>query len=240
MVSDMGRSSFQFKQFIIEQARCGMKVTTDSCLFGAWVASKMDTPNRILDIGAGTGLLSLMLAQDTRASIDAVEIEAECFIQLKENLEASSFSEKIKPIHLDIKEFQNEQEYDVIISNPPFHQDQLQSVNEKVNYARHDEGLTIEELCRIASSLAHESGKIFILLPHYRKIEFQNLINLNGLHIQELITVSHSNKHLPFRVMFMVSKVDCPFHEEEIFIHDENGKYTDRFTGLLQPYYLYL
>lgn len=236
----MGRSIFQFKQFTIEQDRCGMKVTTDSCLFGAWVASKLDNPNRILDIGAGTGLLSLMLAQNTRACIDAVEIETECFQQLQENLKGSSFSGKINPIHVDIKQYQIDQQYDVIISNPPFHQDQLQSVADKINYARHEEGLNVEELSRIASAMTHEKGKIFVLLPYYRKMEFLNLININGLHIEELITVSHSVKHLPFRVMFMISKVDCLLQEEEIFIHDESGKYTDRFADLLRPYYLYL
>ena len=128
----MSNSYFQFKQFIIHQDRCAMKVTTDACLFGAWVAEedkseKIITKN-VLDIGTGTGLLSLMYAQkNSLANIDAIEIDEDAYIQAKENVAASPFAERINIIHDDIKRFTFSKKYDCIISNPPFYEKEIRS-----------------------------------------------------------------------------------------------------------------
>lgn len=235
----MGKSSFQFKQFTIDQDQCAMKVTTDSCLFGAWTAYALHQPNRILDIGAGTGLLSLMLAQSTGANIDAVEIESSCFHQLKENVDRSPFSKRINPIHLDIKDHK-ERGYDMIISNPPFHQHQLISDDKRINYARHEEGLTLEQLFEIATNLMTEKGCLFILLPHYRKTEALDMATSMNWFPTKITTVLHSKEHLPFRTMFMFTKEVCSCLEDDICIYDGQEKYSDVFSKLLHPYYLYL
>jgi tRNA1Val (adenine37-N6)-methyltransferase len=235
----MGRSIFQFKQFAIEQDRCAMKVTTDSCLFGAWTTHQLKRPKKILDIGAGTGLLSLMIAQETDASLDAVEIESSCYHQLKENIGRSPFSERINTFHQDINHH-NQHGYDAIISNPPFHQDQLTSDDKRINYARHEEGLSLEQLFQIASNLINGSGPLFILLPFYRKKNCLELALSMGWFPLKTANVSHSRKHTPFRAMFMFSKEEKQCCEEEIFIHDEGEQYTETFSQLLQPYYLYL
>jgi len=217
-----------------------MKVTTDASLFGAWVARSADTLENILDIGAGTGLLSLMLAQSSSARVHAVEIEKDCFGQLQENICNSPFSKQIDKFHHDIKTFDIGARYDLIISNPPFHQDQLRSGQSNVDLARHDAGLILPELLGICSALIKEKGSIFILLPYYRKNECQNIAEELGWRAVRSATVRHSIKHEPFRVMFQFSQNAAEIHEEEIIIHDDNGHYTTGFADLLRPYYLHL
>ena len=118
----MSNNYFQFKQFTIHQDKCAMKVCTDACLFGAFVANEIQdkTINHILDIGAGTGLLSLMLAQKSNAAIDAVEIDKSTYEQAEENISQSSWKEKITVYNSGIADFYSNYKYDLIISNPPF------------------------------------------------------------------------------------------------------------------------
>src|SRR5262245_3491214 len=130
----MANNYFQFKQFTIHQDRCAMKVTTDSCLFGAWVASRESaarsspgTRRRILDIGGGTGLLALMLAQRTNAFIDSIEIDKDAFQQAEENVKASPWSDRISLYHGDAREFSFQHKYQTIICNPPFYEKELKS-----------------------------------------------------------------------------------------------------------------
>jgi tRNA1Val (adenine37-N6)-methyltransferase len=240
MVNDMGKNSFAFKEFMIHQDRCAMKVTTDACVFGAWVVSKIIDPKRILDIGAGTGLLSLMLAQKTPAFIDAVEVEDQAFLQMKENIENSRFNKNIRPLHADIKYHQINELYDLIISNPPFHQEQLMAESKEINLARHQEGLIFSDLLMIAKKSVLEKGSVFILMPYYREKECCNLVAQLGGTMKRIARVSHSCLHSPFRVMFEIVFEHTNTIEEEIIIHQKDGRYTETFTQLLRPYYLYL
>ncbi len=126
----MANSYFQFKQFTVHQDRCAMKVTTDSCLFGSWIADKIEKEDsaisNCLDIGTGTGLLSLMVAQKNAGiKIEAIEIDNDASSQAKENIASSPFSENINVIHADVKEYVLENKYDIIISNPPFYEKEL-------------------------------------------------------------------------------------------------------------------
>src|SRR5262249_33933395 len=134
----MPNSYFQFKEFTVYQERCVMKVTTDACVFGAWVAQDVTDVQNVLDIGTGTGLLPLMLAQrHPSITIDAIEIDKESFEQAKENVAISPFAEHIQVINDDAKAFSSWKKYDLVISNPPFYEKELASSDHKKNIAHH-------------------------------------------------------------------------------------------------------
>src|SRR5258705_6346666 len=151
----MANSYFKFKQFTIHQDRCAMKVTTDACLFGAWVAIEAgileSEDGSILDIGAGTGLLSLMLAQKTNVSIDSVEIDEAAAKQARENADASPWKERIFVMPGDAKYMAYTlcKNFDIIISNPPFYENELASPDHHKNIAHHDGGLLLDELLQV-------------------------------------------------------------------------------------------
>jgi len=147
----MGNPYFRFKQFMVYQDRCAMKVTTDACLFGAWCAMEIENAKlkikNVLDIGAGTGLLSLMAAQRNRhITIDAVEIENEAAAQAQSNIEASPWRDRIHLYATDIRSFQSLVKYDAIISNPPFYEKEIVSADREKNTAHHSTDLELEQL----------------------------------------------------------------------------------------------
>ena len=248
----MANNYFQFKQFTIHQDRCAMKVTTDGCLFGAWAAekirssansgSKLEIQNA-LDIGSGTGLLSLMIAQQTNTNIDAIEIDKEAYEQGKENIARSSWADKINLIHSDVKEFSGLKQYDAIISNPPFYENELKSASSKKNKAHHDEGLLLEDLLTIIQQNLKSAGEFYLLLPYKRNDEIETCFAKNGLAILHKALVRQSTQHNYFRIM-LAGKYEAnkkgDFDITEIAIRNEKQVYTNEFIQLLKDYYLYL
>jgi len=225
-----------------------MKVTTDACLFGAWVAEedkseKIITKN-VLDIGTGTGLLSLIYAQkNLLAEIDAMEIDQDAYAQAKENAAASSFAERINIIHDDVKRFTFSEKYDCIISNPPFYEKEISSDNEKKNIARHHLGLLFEELLGIIKGNLSSSGTFYLLLPFKRSEEIKKIILKEDLYVSKIVFVKQSTKHNYFRIM-IAGKLSQEDHPEtlieEISIWDDQQQYKKEFKELLKDYYLYL
>ncbi len=244
----MANTYFQFKQFKIDQAHCAMKVTTDACLFGGWVAdilSKINTSDRllkILDIGTGTGLLSLMLAQkESTAQIDAVEIDTETAKQATINFENSIWKDRLRVFTADIRDYslENKQCYDFIISNPPFFDNDLKSDSGKRNLAMHSEALGLDDLLASIKRLLHADGQFAILLPYHRSVSFELMSEANGFYPTEKVLVKQTPKHNPFRVMLLFGNENKIIIEKEITIKDGNI-YTDGFCNLLKDYYLYL
>jgi len=225
-----------------------MKVTTDACLFGAWVAEedkseKIITKN-VLDIGTGTGLLSLIYAQkNSFAEIDAMEIDQDAYAQAKENAAASSFAERINVIHDDVKRFTFSKKYDCIISNPPFYEKEISSDNEKKNIAHHHLGLLFEELLGIIKGNLSSSGTFYLLLPFKRGEEIKKIILKEDLYVSKIVFVKQSTKHNYFRIM-IAGKLSQEDHPEtlieEISIWDDQQQYKKEFKELLKDYYLYL
>ncbi len=258
----MSNSYFQFKQFTIHQDRSAMRVTTDACLFGAWVANeiknarltdtvgqeKLNSENyrnkNVLDIGTGTGLLSLMFAQkNPSATIDAIELDHEAFEQAKENVAASPYVDSINIINDDVKTFSFSRKYDAIISNPPFYENELKSLNEKKNIAHHHSGLLLEELIDIIKMNLIPPGDFYILLPFKRNEEFKKILLKQDLHIKKLVLVRQSTSHGYFRVMIYGGITGSKQSEtliDEISIRDDNKEYTNGFKELLKDYYLNL
>ncbi len=239
----MSNTYFQFKQFTIQQHRCAMKVCTDACLFAAWVSSlikeKNIVANAILDIGAGTGLIALMLAQEIAGKIDAIEIDKEAFEQCKENISESAFNAKINVYHSPIQQFNSpiSNGYDFIISNPPFFEQNLKSKDAARNKALHDDGLNLNELMIAINRLICLTGKFAILLPFFRLDKWEELCKVNGWHIQEKCQVKQTFKHPYFRVMLLMGKQPTIQIKTEITIKEED-EYSNEFQKLLRPYYL--
>jgi tRNA1Val (adenine37-N6)-methyltransferase len=219
-----------------------MKVCTDSCLLGAWVADKIEKkvlqPKNILDIGSGTGLLSLMLAQKSKAPIDAVEINESSFLQTKENFDESKWGKHLQVYHTDIKNWSSPVKYDLIISNPPFFENDMKSENPNKNLAKHHDGLTLNELLQSVNNHLTEEGKLALLLPWHRLGSFKKIAGDNHFYLQEECLVKPTPVHSFFRGLLLFSTQKGNSISKELIIKEKEGNYTKDFEELLKDYYL--
>jgi tRNA1Val (adenine37-N6)-methyltransferase len=239
----MANSYFSFKQFTIHQERSAMKVCTDACILGAWTATKIENNNEvknILDIGTGTGLLSLMLAQKSNARIDAVELNEDAASQAIENIGQSPWSERIQVFNSKIQQFDTANKYDLIISNPPFFEDDLRSDDHKKNDAKHDTALTLQELLNAIKKNLSETGFASILIPYNRTVYFKNIAEIEGLFINEILKIKQSPTHSFFRSVIILAGIKKEYKEEILIINDEQRQYPEAFKALLKDYYLNL
>ena len=240
----MPNNYFRFKEFTIHQDKCSMKVCTDVCLFGAYVAGLISNKkfqiDNCLDIGCGTGLLSLMLIQkNPDAIIDAVEIEANAYEQAKENFSNSKWNDRLKIFHTDVKDFVSEKKYALIISNPPFYENELLSKQKNKNIAKHDEGLTLKDLIKIVKNHLSAIGYFAILLPYNRIKYFEDVAKENNLFVHEKLLIRQTPSHNFFRGVLFFSNDKSDSQTTE-FIIKNNDIYTEAFTVLLRDYYLKL
>ncbi|MEO8820177.1 MAG: methyltransferase [Ginsengibacter sp.] len=219
-----------------------MKVCTDSCLFGAWIAEKIERkeidPKRILDIGTGTGLLSLMIAQKTSAKTDAIEIDENSFQQTKENFMESQWNQNLQVFHGDIKNWILPEKYDLIISNPPFYENDLRSSNQNKNKAKHHDTLTLKELILSIKINLTNDGNFGVLLPFHRIQFFTNLAIQNDFFISDELLVKQTPNHPFFRGILFFGKQKKSFTSKELIIKNNEGNYTEEFNYLLKDYYL--
>ena len=230
----MPNTYFRFRQFTVHQNKAAMKVCTDACLFGAWVADEIRgrQVQRILDIGSGTGLLSLMLAQITESIIDAVEIDENAFQQTSENFTASPWHHRLNVHHCAVQEFNTPFLYDLIICNPPFYENDLRSPDPKKNVARHSTQLSVDELIKNMRRLLAPDGTVALLIPYGRMEEIEGIIKTNQLFVEKKVLVKQTAKHQPFRCMYMLKDVFSHYAERKITVKDED------FNSLLKSYYL--
>jgi tRNA1Val (adenine37-N6)-methyltransferase len=240
----MPNSYFQFKSFTIEQDQCSMKVCTDSCLFGAWVASCIEhnllSPKNILDIGTGTGLLSLMLAQKTDAPVYAVECNANAYTQAKNNCGNSPWNSRLQVFHSDIRNWKPEIKYDLIICNPPFYEDDLLSPDSDKNISKHSTTLSLYELLTIANDLLSNDGHFALLLPWRRSHWFETLSLQQRWYVKQKMLVRQTPLHNYFRTMYLLQKQTALEEKHEMFIKKNNDEYSREFCDLLKDYYLNL
>lgn len=241
----MANTYFQFKQFRIEQDKTAMKVSTDSCLFGAltaeWLRQQGSTDSwHILDIGTGTGLLSLMIAQQCGSEIDAVELDFAAYEQACFNFSQSPWQARIRVLHEDITKLQTGRKYDFILSNPPFYEHDLTTGNREKDLARHDRGLTFEHLIRAIKDKIKGKGVFAILLPFQRVAAFDKLANETGFHCFNNILIQQTPRHGWFRSIRFYSGDHSIAGNSQISIRDSQNNYGERFTELLKPYYLNL
>lgn len=237
---------FRFKKFTVFHDKCAMKVTTDSCVFGAWTAKRIkhisNTDSSMLDIGTGTGLLSLMIAQENPdLFIDAVEIAEAAYLQAKDNIKAVEIQHRIEVFHTDVLHFQLQKQYDFIVCNPPFYENELRSPDMTKNIAHHDRGLLLDELLPLIRSTLASRGQFFLLFPYKRKAEIDSLFIHHGLTITNELLVRPSGEHPYSRVCYQGNLFRGNKQETEtLAVRDTSGAYTQDFITLLKDYYLYL
>ncbi len=234
----MPKHTFTFKQFIIHQEKTAMKVCTDACIFGASIDLK--GYHSILDIGTGTGLLALMLAQRSAATIDAVEIEQNAYEQACFNIENSPFESQISVFHQSIQNFETDKKYDLIISNPPFYQNSLKSSDTKTNKALHNESLNFEELVEAVCRLIDVQGIFYVLLPPFEFEKLMQIAEKKELYLSKKVIIKHSENKPILRVIAAFSfEKPIEISKEILIIHEQDNKtYTSAFKELLKDYYL--
>lgn len=237
----MANTYFQFKQFLINQEKSGMKVTTDGCLFGAWIANQInETSNKqILDIGTGTGLLSLMLAQVTNdTQIDALEINENAFNEATDNFIQSHWSNRLECFHSSLQEFECDTQYDLIICNPPFFANNKKGEKENKNQALHSDHLSVEELIEGISKFLNSAGEAYMLYPEREMNHFILEAEKANLFLNKLTKVRNRKDDQVFRIMGKFSFQKNEIDKGEMIIRENDGTYATEFWSLVEPYYL--
>ena len=233
-------SLFQFKQFSVKQDRCAMKIGTDAVLLGAWCPID-NNPKSVLDIGAGTGILSLMMAQRTNAQqIDAIEIEDEAYEQCVDNFESSVWSETLFCFHAGLDEFvaEPEDEYDLIICNPPFYSENFKSENAARDLARFEDALPFEELIEAADLLLSENGFFVVIIPNKERERFVSLCENVDLYPFKITNVKGTLSTEIKRCLMAFARTKTDFIEEELSIEISRHEYTNDYVDLTKDFYI--
>ncbi|WP_026933385.1 tRNA1(Val) (adenine(37)-N6)-methyltransferase [Christiangramia echinicola] len=240
----MSNQPFKFKHFSIDQDRCAMKIGTDGVLLGAW--SSLDhNPDSILDIGTGTGLISLMLAQRSDAQlIDALEIEENAYEQSVENFEKSDWGDRLFCYHAAFDEFveemQDEEKYDLIISNPPFFSEDYKTGNENRDQARFAEALPLTELIEGASLLLSETGRLDMIIPFSEERNALNIGKNHGLFPYKITRVKGTDSAPIKRSLISFSFSETEPEIDELVLEISRHNYTEEFKALVKDFYLKL
>ena len=234
-------SIFQFKQFAVSQDQCAMKIGTDGVLLGAWVP--IDTsPNSILDIGTGTGIIALMLAQRCDAQqIDALEIDENAYEQAVDNFESSPWSDRLFCFHAGLDEFveEPEDEYDLIVSNPPFYIEDYRPENPQRDIARFQESMPFEDLVEAAALLLSENGIFAVIITFKEEEKFLELAKEYELFPIKITRVKGTHENQIVRSLLAFRRYELSvLSADELVIEINRHEYTDDYIALTKDFYL--
>ena len=227
---------FKFKQFAVEQEDVAMKVGTDGVLLGAW--AECEGARCILDIGTGTGVIALQMAQrNPMAQVQAVEIDETAAKRARANFDNSPWAERLQVAQTAVQEFAPTEKFDLIVSNPPYFIDSLLPPDAKRSTARHTHDLTFEELDRAVGRLLAENGRFALILP---TTEFEKYLSLTQLHLARRCDVCPIDGGAVKRVMgeFAKQKPTAVAHENIAIEKGRRGDYTDEYRALTKDFYL--
>ncbi|RQE03499.1 tRNA1(Val) (adenine(37)-N6)-methyltransferase [Prevotella intermedia] len=228
--------SFTFRQFHIEQDKCAMKVGTDGVLLGSWAKGG----KRILDIGTGTGLIALMMAQRfPDANIDAIEIDENAVIQATENVLRSPFTKQIVVKHCSLQTYSEAKEkYDSIVCNPPYFVDSLKNNDNNRTVARHTDTLPFNELIKCAYQLLTPNGHFSLVLPveSYRILEPEAI--LNGFSVIKKVLVKTTPSKQPKRILVELGKVPDEYFSTTEYLQDSAGNKSEWYKEITKEFYL--
>lgn len=232
---------FKFKQFTVSQYKCAMKIGTDGVLLGAW--TQLGNPFSVLDIGSGTGIIALQIAQRCNAEIiDALEIDADAFEQAVENFERSDWGDRLFCYHASLQEFADEIEdkYDFIISNPPFYTStyKTNTIEDKRAVARHSESLPYAVLLESAAKLLSESGSCAFITPFEEEENFLAIASENNLFPNRITRVKGTSKSPIKRSLLQLSFKKSTIEFDELIIEIERHVYTEKYINLVKDFYL--
>lgn len=236
------RNGFTFKQFFVAHDRCAMKVGTDGILLGAW--APVANVQRVLDIGTGSGLVALMLAQRTagQALIDAVELDEQAAGQAQENAQASPWAHCVNIHHADIRDWAMAQtmRYQLIVSNPPYFQAGVACASEQREQARYTTSLGHDELLACAAQLITEEGFFCLVLPEQIGQQFITTATEQGWHCRFRTDVADNERRPPHRVLLGFSPKPGECFTERLVIRSGDREYSPAWCGLTQDFYLFM
>ena len=230
---------FSFKQFEVHQDRCAMKIGTDGVLLGCW--APVDNVYSVLDIGAGTGVISLIIAQrSTAETIDAVEIDEDAYEQTVENFERSPWGDRLFCYHASFQEFFTEidDKYDLIISNPPFYTENYKTDDKKRDLARFEDALPFEHLLYGSSKLLSDTGRLVIILPYKSEEEIITVAEQFHLYPQKITRVKGSYDAETKRSLIVLGFGRKEIIYDELVIEITRHQYTDEYIKLTKDFYL--
>lgn len=228
---------FKFKRFSVNQAGCAMKINTDGVLLAVLAESK--NPAHILDIGTGTGVIALMMAQRFPAArVHAVEIDKEAAATAGNNFRESPFASRMQVEAVSIAQFSNEWRYDLILSNPPFFVNDFRNAELKKSIARHASEDFFTDLIRKVSTLLQDDGHFWVVLP-LKQAEFLRLAALDfNLFLTKCIDLHSDEAKPPFRQVLCFSKAQLPLKVEHFYIYETEKVYTNAYQRLLADFFL--
>ena len=234
----MANPYFSFKRFTVWHDQCAMKVGTDGALLGAW-ATVSPQDRFVLDIGTGSGLIALMLAQRSEALIDAIDIDGPACQQAATNVARSPFAGRIEVHHCPLSNYQSkERKYDLIVSNPPYFIQSLRCPDATRSQARHADSLSLPTLLRESLRLLASTGRLALVLPFDQRAILLEEADRTGLHLLRETQVSTRQGTPPKRLLVELGKRIVTPVCSQLAIEDEAHRYTPEFIALEQPFYL--
>lgn len=230
----MAGEQFTFKQFIIRQDRCGMKVGTDGVLLGAWASGG----RRILDVGTGTGLIALMMAQRfPDAEVYGIDLDTEAVEQARENVRASVFAPRVNIVHAAVQDYADGT-FDAIVSNPPYFEHSLKNPDKQRAVARHTDTLSYRDLIQAANRLLSADGHLSLVLPTDVLSSVESECAIYGFFSTIRLFIKTNSLKQPKRVLLEVSRNPVSYHEEIVCLMDDGNHRSEWYDGLTKDFYI--
>jgi tRNA1Val (adenine37-N6)-methyltransferase len=235
----MPEDIFHFKQFSVRQALSGMRITTDACVFGAYVARHAQVGQNILDVGTGTGLLSLMLAQSLPGSIDGIELNPNAYEETRLNFLQTPWADRLRVVQGDARALPKGR-YDMVLCNPPFFDSEYSAMEEGRRQAMHQITMDWTDVLDIFTTQLSDKGEAWLLLPHDKALAVERMAMQKGLYLKQRLDMASSEKMPWLRAVLAFGRYPGGFRRKEsLFFKTEDGAYTDAFRSLLREYYLH-
>lgn len=234
----MASDFFQFKQFKVYHNQCGMKVGTDAVLIGSWCAT--DNIDSVLDVGTGSGIISLMIAQRSHADILAIDVDIHASIQAKSNFSISPWHDRLSVLHADFSDYvaQTTEKYDLIVSNPPYFTNGVLAPCKKRSVARHADSLSYQQLFEGVVQILNDKGRFALILPVDAETEIEELARKADLYLIRKCRVFPKPDGVVKRLMWEFSKTESDIKEESLVIELDRHVYSSDYINLTKDFYL--